>query len=140
MKTALRNLVTDSHRRRQTQPRPLPADVPAPAAADDDEFLTSWREELLFKAWADLAETQPALNTVLRAHAERPDAPAAELAIDLAVRLGRPVTAGNLRVMLHRARAQFADLVGRRQCHTRAFAAFLQAVRLYLKSSIGFGS
>jgi RNA polymerase sigma-70 factor (ECF subfamily) len=113
VKTALCNLVTDYHRKRQARPLPLPADVAAPAedAGEDDDFLKSWRAELLSKIWLALAEAQPTLHAVLLAHVKQPDAVAAELAEQMSVSLGRPVAAGNIRVMLHRARARFAELL-----------------------------
>jgi RNA polymerase sigma-70 factor (ECF subfamily) len=118
VKAALRNLVTDYHRQRQSGPQPLPADVAAPAAADEDEFMASWREELVSQTWAALAEAQPVLHAALRAHAQHPDAPAARLAEELAAGLGKPVTAGNVRVMLHRARARFAELLVAEVAHS----------------------
>jgi RNA polymerase sigma-70 factor (ECF subfamily) len=111
VKTALRHLVADHHRQRQARPRPLPADLPAPAETEEDVFLTSWREELLSKTWEALAAAHPPLHAVLKRHAERPDASAAELSADLAPKSDRPVTAGNVRVMLHRARTRFAELL-----------------------------
>jgi RNA polymerase sigma-70 factor (ECF subfamily) len=111
VKAALRHLVADHHRQRQARPQPLPADLPAPAEADEDAFLASWREELLSKTWEALAAAHPPLHAVLKRHAERPDASAAELAAGFAPDPGRLVTAGNVRVMLHRARARFAELL-----------------------------
>jgi RNA polymerase sigma-70 factor (ECF subfamily) len=113
LKAALRNLVTDYHRQRQAQPLPLPADLAHPTSAcdDADEFLTSWREELLSKTWNALAAAQPTLHAVLFAHVNNPDATAAALAVQVSVRLERFVAAGNTRVMLHRARTRFAELL-----------------------------
>jgi RNA polymerase sigma-70 factor (ECF subfamily) len=111
VKAALRHLVTDHHRQRQARPVPLPPDLPAPTSDDEDDFLPSWREELVGRTWEALAAAHPALHAVLLAHAQAPDAPAAELAAALAAGQGRPVTAGNVRVMLHRARARFAELL-----------------------------
>lgn len=113
VKSSLRNLVNDHHRLRQARPQPLPDDVPAPVddRDDDEDFLASWREELLSRTWEALADAQPTLHTVLHAHVQTPGIVAAQMAADLSARLGRPVTAGNLRVMLHRARSRFATLL-----------------------------
>ena len=111
VKTSLRHLVTDYHRARQAGPQDLPPELAAPQATIEDDFLAGWREELLSKAWETLATNHPTFNAVLRAHAERQDASAAELAADLGETTGRPLTAGNVRVMLHRARTRFAEFL-----------------------------
>jgi RNA polymerase sigma-70 factor (ECF subfamily) len=48
---------------------------------------------------------------VLRLKIDHPKASAAELAEQLAARLGKPVTVHGLRQALHRARERFADLL-----------------------------
>jgi len=120
VKTALRHLVTDYHRQRQVRPVGLPSDLAAPARDEDDEFLASWREELLSKSWESLAAAHPPLHAVLLAHAEQPDASAAELAVQLTDSEGRSLTAGNVRVMLHRARTHFAELLSAEVTQTLA--------------------
>ena len=111
VKTSLRHLVTDFHRARQAGPKSLPQNMPAPTATDEEDFLAGWREELLSKTWETLATNHPTLDVVLRAHAERQDASAAELGAELGETIGRPLTAGNVRVTLHRARTRFAELL-----------------------------
>ena len=111
LKVALRHLIADHHRQRQSSPGPLPDHLPAPTEADEDAFLGSWREDLLSRTWEALAAAHPPLYAVLKRRADRPTASAAELAADLASEPGRPVTAGNVRVMLHRARTAFAELL-----------------------------
>jgi RNA polymerase sigma-70 factor (ECF subfamily) len=118
VKTALRHLVTDHHRTRQAQPQDLPPNLPAPSVTDEDDFLASWREELLCKTWAALASSHPPLHAVLRAHAEQQDASAAELGAELGTATGRPLTAGNVRVTLHRARTRFAELLVAEVAHS----------------------
>jgi hypothetical protein len=51
------------------------------------------------------------LHAALQAHTRQPDATAARLAEELAAGLGKTITAGHVRVMLHRARARFAELL-----------------------------
>ncbi len=117
VKTALVHLVTDYHRRRHAAPRPLPNDHPAPQAGPsppddpDAQFTASWREELIHQTWKALSQAQPAYHAVLLLHVENPDMPSAEMADKLSAELQRPMTAGNLRVTLHRAREKFADLL-----------------------------
>ena len=117
VKTALVHLVTDYHRRRRTEPRPLPDGHPGPQAGHsrpdepDVQFVASWREELIHQTWQALSQAQPAYHAVLLLHVENPDMPSAEMADKLSVELQKPMTAGNLRVTLHRARERFADLL-----------------------------
>lgn len=115
VKTALVHLVTDHHRARRERPGPLPPDYPEPARPADEgaeaQFLDSWREELLSRTWATLAENHPSLHTVLIFHVQHPDIPSSEMADRLTAQLGKPLTAGNVRVTLHRAREKFADLL-----------------------------
>jgi RNA polymerase sigma-70 factor (ECF subfamily) len=121
LKTALRNLVVDHHRRRSTRPRQLPADAPEPAdPADHDpdldrQFLDSWRRELLDRAWEALAraerETGQPLHTVLRFRADHPDLRSAQMAEQLGAVLDRAVSADWVRKTLERARNRFADLL-----------------------------
>jgi RNA polymerase sigma-70 factor (ECF subfamily) len=120
LKTALYHLVVDHRRRQARRPAPLPADdVAAEAddvpAASDEAFLTGWREEVLARAWQDLArherETGQPLHTVLRFRADYPDATSQQIAEALTPRLGRAVDAGWVRKRLHQAREAFAGAV-----------------------------
>ena len=63
LKGVLFHLIGDYHRRRRKQPLPLldehqPAAAADHAAASDDEFLNSWRSELLNRAWNSLLELE----------------------------------------------------------------------------------
>ena len=119
VKTSLVHLIGNYHKRRQRQPRPLTPGHPgppveAPASPDlDPDFLASWRDELLARAWQALAQAEtpgrPALYTVLRFRADHPELSSHDLAARLGARLGRPLTAAGVRQMLHRARERFAD-------------------------------
>lgn len=111
VKTALRHLVTDYHRQRLASPQQLSSDPARPPEPEDDAFLASWRTEVLSKAWEALASSHPQLFEVLKNHTDRPDASAAELAASLSAGSDRAVSAGNVRVMLHRARGRFAELL-----------------------------
>jgi RNA polymerase sigma-70 factor (ECF subfamily) len=121
LKGVLRHLIANYHNRQKRDPRLLGAVGPEPAVAPpsvsdfDRDFLTTWRDELLARAWEALAKTERAkqrpLYTVLRFRAEHPDLPSPRMAEELAVRLGRPLNAAAVRQMLHRAREAFADLL-----------------------------
>src|SRR5262245_20579367 len=116
LKAALIHLVTDYHRVRLAQPRPLPAGIeravaPDGGAEDEAAFLHSWREELINRTWAALAEARPTHHAVLVFHVENPELLSAAAAGQLAARLGKPFTAAHVRVTLQRAREKFAELL-----------------------------
>jgi len=81
----------------------------------DEQFQTSWRDSLLGKGWEELKrneeETGKAWHTVLSARAENPQLKSPELAALVSEKVGREVTAGNLRVLVHRARERFAEIL-----------------------------
>lgn len=121
LKTALFHMIVDYQRLRQKRSRQLVVD-PADSRSDhpdlfqdDEAFLRSWREELLWRSWQALekhsAETAQALYTVLRFRAEHPETRSAQIAEQLGPRLGRTLTAPGVRQTLHRAREKFAALL-----------------------------
>lgn len=121
VKRALFHLVQDHHRGRMKEPKAVPLDqemqVPAPdeLAAAERAFRESWRQELLARAWRALEASQQAtgqpFHDVLRLRVDHPDATSTELAKTLSERLGREVSAVNVRQLLHRARAKFGELL-----------------------------
>jgi RNA polymerase sigma-70 factor (ECF subfamily) len=117
LKAALIHLVADYHREQRAQPLPLPADIreragtPGDGTEDEATFLRSWREELINRTWAALAEAKPAHHAVLVFHVENPELPSACAAEQLSARLGKPFTAAHVRVTLQRAREKFAELL-----------------------------
>jgi RNA polymerase sigma-70 factor (ECF subfamily) len=121
VKGVLVHLVADFHRRQRSRPQPLPSEATGPdtpaevAVGSDQEFLDSWRNELLAHSWQSLAAldgpTGQSWHTVLRCRAEHPDWKSAQMAEQLAVSLGRPVTAAWVRKTLERARVKFADFL-----------------------------
>ena len=113
IRTSLVHLVTDYHRRRQAAPGPLPEQVPAPteSAASDAAFLASWKEELLDRTWAALAEANPAYHATLASHSEQPELPSPEMAKFLGEQLGRDVTPEWVRKTKQRAHEKFAELL-----------------------------
>jgi RNA polymerase sigma factor (sigma-70 family) len=117
VKTALFHLVVDHQRRQRARPRSLSQEVeePSPSVDADEQFLESWRDELLARAWQLLAAAQEKTGrpsyAVLRFRADHPKLPSAEMAARLSEQLGRPFTAAGVRQALHRAREEFADLL-----------------------------
>jgi RNA polymerase sigma factor (sigma-70 family) len=121
LKVALYHLIVDHKRRQKHQLVSLPEDAPEAAAAEesptaaDREFLAIWRAELMERTWKALAHIerqsgQP-LYTVLRFRTDHPDVQAAQMAEQLARRLGQGISAGWIRKRLHYAREKFTDLL-----------------------------
>jgi RNA polymerase sigma factor (sigma-70 family) len=118
VKRAVQNLIND-HYRRQRPNISLDARTPEPAALDsgiaqfEQQFLESWRKDLLDRAWIALAELeknsgQP-YHTVLRSRVDHPDLPSHELAAQLSRALQRPLTAGAVRQALQRSRRKYVN-------------------------------
>jgi DNA-directed RNA polymerase specialized sigma24 family protein len=115
LKTALIHLAGDYHKAQRGRPAPLPHDVsdapvtPGPEAGED--FLQSWRAELLDRTWTALAAAQPMYHAVLLFRVENPDAPSPQMAEQLAARLGSPMRPDQVRKALQRSHAKFAELL-----------------------------
>jgi RNA polymerase sigma-70 factor (ECF subfamily) len=122
LKTVISRMVTDYHRRRQRRERqvvasPLDHGAVEAAAAErpEPDFSASWREDLLARAWQQLRELEAESGrpyfTVLHHRVHHAGANSQILAVQLAQLLGRPLTAGNVRVLVHRARDRFAEFL-----------------------------
>jgi RNA polymerase sigma-70 factor (ECF subfamily) len=121
VKGVLFHLIADHHRRRQRRPQPISGsglEMLTPDQPPDDpdrQFLDSWRDQLLHDAWEALAHFQRETGTpfydVLRFRADHPELRSAQMAEQLSLPLGKPVTATWVRQSLHRARDKFADLL-----------------------------
>lgn len=118
VKTALVRMAGEYRRARQAGDRVRPFDsrVMTPADPDPDAaFREEWRQAVLDLVWAALKREatgpRPTGYDVLRRKAADPSVPSARLAETLTAQLGRPVTAANVRQLLHRARRRFAELL-----------------------------
>jgi RNA polymerase sigma-70 factor (ECF subfamily) len=121
LKSALFRLVVDYQRRRRHQPLPMNSNTPEPAANDkspfdsDAVFLQSWRCELLARGWAALQKAEQVeghrLYTILRFRADHPQMSSAQMSEQLTIDLGKPISAANVRQLLHRSREKFAQLL-----------------------------
>lgn len=122
VKTVVYRLIVDYQRRgnRLRREGPIHSNLAEPIAdseiADDDElFHKSWRDELLERAWERLRNVEAATGkpyfTALRYRVDHPDLRSPELAQGLSEQLGKAINAGAVRVMIHRARDEFADLL-----------------------------
>jgi RNA polymerase sigma factor (sigma-70 family) len=87
------------------------------AESKDEDFMfrASWRDELLASVWQKLADDEQQsgkpYHTVLRYRVSHPDLRSPELADGLSEELGKVINAGAVRVLLHRARELFAELL-----------------------------
>ena len=100
---------------------PNPQEVPATSEeftlAEDETFLTHWRESLLDRAWSGLESSEKAggqpYHTLLRMRGEFPDVSSEELAIRLGEKLQTPGTFmdAGVRKLLQRGRELLTDLL-----------------------------
>lgn len=121
LKTVMFRLVADYRKtlyRRETPTAELgdQADGATDDTAEmDEQFGSVWRESLLGRAWARLEsleeESGKAFFTVLRYRVDHPQLNSSQLANDLTEKLGKPVSAANARVLIHRAREKFTNLL-----------------------------
>lgn len=121
VKTSVLNLVVDHHRKRKSRPQSLLEEAPDLASVSPDfsdldrRFLECWREELLARAWSELAAIQDRTGqpfySVLKLRVDEPTLRSHEMAERLARSLARPVNAGWVRQTLLRARARFVNLI-----------------------------
>jgi len=135
LRTVLIHLVCDHQKRQRNRPRPLDLDVSTPAVQPEqaseaeEQFRTSWRDELLARAWTSLAQAEraggPPNYTLLRFRADRTNATTAEMAAYLTgqVRPEQPFTETGVRKMLQRARAQFAEALLDDVAHSLGYPA-----------------
>jgi RNA polymerase sigma-70 factor (ECF subfamily) len=130
LRTALYRLVADYHKQQRKRPPSLDETAPQPTAPapspteNDEQFLQSWREELLARAWTALADAarqdrQPYYE-VLKFRAENMRATSAEMAERLTEKLRpeRPYTPTGIRKTLQRARERFANLLIEEVAHS----------------------
>ncbi|GAC1474653.1 MAG: hypothetical protein NVSMB9_25420 [Isosphaeraceae bacterium] len=128
VKTAVLNLVIDSHRQRKNRPQRLLDDGkgirdPSEDLLDlDRQFLDCWRDEILNRAWERLElqqkETGPPFHTVLRFRADHPEMRSHQIAERLTDLLGRPVNANWVRQNLMRARERFVEILQAEVAHS----------------------
>ena len=123
VKTVVYRLIVDYQRRSKKRGResPMHSNVAEPEAdsagssGDDAMFRTSWRDELLARCWQRLEEDErksgKPYHSVLRFRVDHPDLRSPELAAGMSEKLGKPINAGAVRVLVHRARDLFAEFM-----------------------------
>lgn len=89
--------------------------VAPPNEEDNNDFLIAWRSEILKRTWEELAalemEGGPNYYSVLTSKVENPLAESEELAEIISSITGKQITQGNARVLVHRSRDKFANLM-----------------------------
>jgi RNA polymerase sigma factor (sigma-70 family) len=119
VKRAVQNLMKDYYRRRRRNgAAPLEPGITEPAGLDEGlvqferQFLQSWRNDLLDRAWSSLDALERSTGqphyTILRLRVDEPGLKSKEWASRLSETLGRAVTPGAFRQALQRARREFA--------------------------------
>jgi len=116
VKAVLRNLVAKYHTKRKKGPQPIGPDSPildalAAPESNDGELDVAWRDNLMARAWAALADANRMAFDVLKFRAEHPELPSQDLAAQLTAKLGKVLTPEGVRQTIHRARKQFALLL-----------------------------
>ncbi|MHB1426925.1 MAG: sigma-70 family RNA polymerase sigma factor [Gemmataceae bacterium] len=124
LKTVLRNMIADYHRKRQRQSKQLealrqgdnePVELDSRQAEQDREFANCWRQEIIKWAWQQLEQTEKKTGqpyaTLLRLQETQSGLRSAQLAELLTEQLCRPFTASGVRQLAHRGRELFGDLL-----------------------------
>ncbi len=120
LKTTLFHLIIDYQRRgNRDAKRAQLGDTPDrlfcedSLAEEDRAWTQSWREELLAKGWAALAQTEQATGTpyytVLRFRSEHPELRSQEIADQLNTKVTKKLGSSSVRVLIHRAREFLAE-------------------------------
>ena len=122
VKTVLFRMIAEHYRKKSASKLRSVSRLPETSAStelgtdhDEELFIVSWRNDVLARTWEALAaeETQGGSHhySILRLRVENPAASSEELAVRLSEVTGKPVSSGNSRVMVHRARERFAKLM-----------------------------
>lgn len=120
LKTILYRLVAEHHRKKKRNAAvPFGTQMPEPADPSPEptpeEFSSVWSDELLKRAWDSLQQEEESsgrpLFTIMRAKVEHADWRSQQLADYVSEQLERDISVPNVRVILHRARERFGDLL-----------------------------
>ena len=121
LKTVVYHLLVDYQRKKKRNQREQAfahepeIDEPEPVPGDDEAFISNWRDGLLERVWNGLQLDEEASgkphHTLLQLRVANADMGSTELAALLSQALGRDIKPGNTRVMLHRARDRFGELL-----------------------------
>lgn len=116
VKRAVQNLIVDYHRRKRPSV-PLDTNKNEPAAPEpgmpdfEQQFIDSWRKDLLDRAWGELEshekKTGQPYHTVLRTKVSQPELTSENLAQKLSTTLKKPYSPGAIRQTLQRSREKY---------------------------------
>jgi RNA polymerase sigma-70 factor (ECF subfamily) len=118
VKSALFHLIVDYWRREARKDQQLTSVMAVDALVTPDPqeeqlFVDSWRDELFSRCWDHLREAEQRSNTpycsALRLLVDDPTLSSTDIAERLSLPNDASQAAGNIRVVLHRARKMFAD-------------------------------
>ncbi len=120
VKAVLYNLIR-SHFRKAAGKTATPLDeqqtanLPASDQLQDELFLLNWREDILSRTWQALSDLEQAGKSpqfsMLRLRVQNPALSYEQLAPLLSDLTGKDTSAGSARVLIHRARGRFANLL-----------------------------
>ncbi len=121
LKTSLFRLVADHYRSRQKH-RAIELGNEGIVAEDSDdalhrerEFTQVWRDEMLKRAWDALLVAEQEAGkpwfSVMQLRVQNPQMRSTALAEALGTQIGKKITPANARVLLHRAREKFSNLL-----------------------------
>ncbi len=126
LKTILRHMVSDYYRERHREHKhleelarrsPPPVEPDATDSADDLQFLSCWREELMNWARQRLEDVEKKTGqpyaTLLHYFEEQPGLRSAQAAELLSAQFHRPFTADCVRQLTHRGRELFGEMLVR---------------------------
>lgn len=124
LRSVLQRMIVDYYREQQKvqkQRRPIleggaeEPSAPAPTDHDEEAFRKVWTEELLNQAWRELEARQQAggqpYYALLLYKAQQPQVRSEAMAQHFTQTLGRPMSAANVRQLLHRGQELLNDLL-----------------------------
>ena len=115
IKTVLFRMVSEYRKNKARQPRGQFFESQAIEIANadqpqtDQQWIESWRDELLARAWESLLANNAVFYAVLKLKSENPKMDSAEMSERITAQIMKPMSADNVRQTLRRARDQFAD-------------------------------
>ena len=114
IKTVLFRMVSEYRKNKAKEPRGQFFESQAIEIANDDQpqtdqqWIESWRDELLARAWESLLANNAVFYAVLKLKSENPKMDSAEMSERITAQIMKPMSADNVRQTLRRARDQFA--------------------------------
>ena len=114
LKTVLFRMVSEHRKNKAKEPRGQLFESQAIEVANadqpqtDQQWIESWRDELLARAWESLLANNAVFYAVLKLKSENPKMGSAEMSERLTAQIMKPMSADNVRQNLRRARDQFA--------------------------------